>query len=135
MFHRPGAVVVAYGESEAGPRGLWQVLPDGEARLVSPGERDWHCGISRDGKWAVVDTSGPADAPGRGWQNAGRESSIVAVDTETGERTLLATTGHEPHPYHPHPSITPDGRSVVFNHVQHTPTGAISRGAAVVSLP
>ncbi|MFD7154606.1 hypothetical protein ACFV9C_08415 [Kribbella sp. NPDC059898] len=130
MFHRPGALVVAYGESPVGPRGLWEVLPDGATRLVSAGDRDWHCGISRDGRWAVVDTSGPADAPGRGWQNADHQSSIVAIDTHTGERTVLATTTHENHPYHPHPSVTPDGRSVVFNHI-----GPTARGAAVVDLP
>ncbi|MGW1408646.1 hypothetical protein [Streptomyces sp. NPDC002403] len=46
MFHDLGAVVCAYGEREAGPRGLYAVHPDGRSpRLVSEGARGRHCGI------------------------------------------------------------------------------------------
>ncbi|MEE1770914.1 oligogalacturonate lyase family protein [Streptomyces sp. JV185] len=117
MFHDLGAVVCAYGESEAGPRGLYAVHPDGRApRLVSAGDRDWHCDISRDGRRAVVDTSGPFDAPGRGWQNAGQVSDVVLVDIATGARTPLARTAADRHPRHPHPVFTPDGTAVLHNH-------------------
>ncbi|MFF9345585.1 hypothetical protein [Streptomyces sp. NPDC014734] len=131
MFHDVGAVVCAYGESEAGPRGLYMVHPDGRpARLVSEGERDWHCDISRDGRLAVVDTSGPLDAPGRGWQNAGQVSDVVLVDVATGARTPLARTEADRHPRHPHPVFTPDGTAVLYNHGDPS-TGDV----AVVRVP
>lgn len=134
MFHDTGAVVVAYGESEAGPRGIYEVFVDGRApRLVSAGERDWHCGITRDGRTIVVDTTGPADLPGRGWADAGTASSIQLIDAASGERRTIAETGFISHPYHPHPSFTPDGGAVVFNHVERDERGAvIRRGAAIV---
>lgn len=136
MFHDVGAVVVGYGESPGGPRGVYQAYVDGRSpRLISSGERDWHCGISRDGSWIVVDTTGPAEAPGRGWSGAGSASSIVLIDAATGARRELASTGFIAHPYHPHPSLTPDGTAVVFNHVDFDETGAVRRrGAAVLPL-
>ncbi|MBF4571552.1 hypothetical protein ITJ64_03395 [Herbiconiux sp. VKM Ac-1786] len=136
MFHEPGAVVVAYGESPTGPRGLVQTFLDGRPpRLVSAGDRDWHCGISRDGRQMVVDTSGPWEAPGRGWADAGRASSIVLVDAESGARRELARTGFIGHPYHPHPSFTPDGTAVLFNHVEFDELGEpVARGAALVPV-
>ncbi|KRV50648.1 hypothetical protein AQ490_16815 [Wenjunlia vitaminophila] len=133
MFHDLGAVVCAYGVSEAGPRGLYMVHPDGRgARLVSGGERDWHCDISRDGRWAVVDTTGPHDAPGRGWDNAGHTSDVLLVEVATGTRTVLARTGADSHPRHPHPVFTPDGTSVLYN-AGDPATGAVA--VAVVPLP
>ncbi|MER5365648.1 hypothetical protein [Streptomyces sp. NPDC002722] len=133
MFHDLGALVCAYGESEAGPRGLYALHPDGRpARLVSAGERDWHCDISRDGRRAVVDTSGPLDAPGRGWQNAGQVSDVVLVDMATGARTLLARTAADRHPRHPHPVFTPDGTAVLHNHGDPS-TGEVA--VARVPLP
>lgn len=134
-FHEPGAVVVAYGESPVAPRGLFETYLDGRPpRLVSTGDRDWHCGISRDGRSMVVDTSGPWDRPGRGWFDAGNQSSIILIDPATGSRRELAKTGFIAHPYHPHPSFTPDGGDVVFNHVAYDERGVpVSRGAAAVS--
>jgi hypothetical protein len=116
MFHRPGAIIVAYGEGPA-PRGVWEVPLDAEPRLISAGDRDWHCGISRDGTRVVVDTTGPADAPGKGWAEAGDRSSIVVIDAATGARTVIAETRFAPHPFHPHPAFTPDGTQVVHNHI------------------
>ncbi|MFC4138283.1 MULTISPECIES: hypothetical protein [unclassified Microbacterium] len=116
MFHRPGAIIVAYGEGPA-PRGVWEVPVGAEARLISAGDRDWHCGISRDGTRVVVDTTGPAAAPGRGWADAGDRSSIVVIDTATGARTVIAETRFAPHPFHPHPAFTPDGAQIVHNHI------------------
>ncbi|MFJ1614697.1 oligogalacturonate lyase family protein [Streptomyces sp. NPDC088251] len=133
MFHDLGAVVCAYGESEAGPRGLYTLYPDGRAaRLVSEGDRDWHCDISRDGRLAVVDTTGPLDAPGRGWQNAGQVSDVVLVDVATGARTPLARTEADRHPRHPHPVFTPDGTAVLYNHGDPS-TGEVA--VARVTLP
>lgn len=136
MFHDVGAVVIGYGESPTGPRGVYQAFADGRVpRLLSPGERDWHCGISRDGSRIVVDTTGPADAPGRGWSEAGSASSIVVIDADTGARRTLGETAFIAHPYHPHPSFTPDGTAVVFNHVEFEAGGAVRRrGAAVLPL-
>ncbi|CAD6010666.1 hypothetical protein [Agreia sp. COWG] len=136
-FDCAGAVVVAYGESPAGPRGLYETFLDGRApRLVSAGDRDWHCGVSRDGTRMVVDTTGPFSRPGRGWIDAGSHSSIVLVDPTSGARRELARTGFIGHPYHPHPSFTPDGQAVVFNHVQYADDGAtiVRRGAAIVAV-
>lgn len=136
MFHDVGAVVIGYGESLAGPRGVYESYVDGRLpRLVSPGERDWHCGISRDGSRIVVDTTGPAHAPGRGWADAGNASTIVLIDAATGARRELASTGFIAHPYHPHPSFTPDNTSVVFNHVDFNETGEVRRrGAAIIPI-
>ncbi|MFI6386813.1 oligogalacturonate lyase family protein [Nonomuraea sp. NPDC050547] len=117
MFHDLGALVCVYGVSERGPRGLYAVHPDGRpARLVSEGERIWHCDISRDGRHAVVDTTGPHDEPGRGWDDARQISDVLLIDVATGEQTFLARTGADTHPRHPHPIFTPDGSAVLYNH-------------------
>lgn len=128
-FHDLAAVVCAYGESEAGPRGIYMVHPDGRPpRLVSAGDRFWHCDISRDGHWAVVDTTGPVDAPGRGWDNAHGVSDVVLVEMSTGSQTPLARTFASRHPHHPHPVFTPDGSAVLFNHTDpDTGTVAVAR--------
>ncbi|MFC9558666.1 hypothetical protein [Agromyces sp. NPDC056965] len=137
MFHEPGAIVVAYGDSPVGPRGVHLVPVDGRpVRLLSAGDRDWHCGISRDGTHVVVDTTGPEGAPGRGWQDAGERSSIVLIDVADGTRTVLDETSFEPHPFHPHPSFTPDGRGIVYNRVERDADGAVTRrGVAIVAVP
>lgn len=118
LHHDLGAIVVAYGASEAGPRGLYVAHPDGRPpKLVSAGERFWHCDVSRDGRFAVVDTKGPFDLPGRAWPD--REpvvSDVVLVELSTGELTRLARTHGHNHPKHPHPVFAPDGTSVLFNH-------------------
>ena len=137
MFHEPGAIVVAYGDSPAGPRGVYLVPVDGRpARLLSAGDRDWHCGISRDGAFVVVDTAGPEGTPGRGWQDAGERSSLVLIDVADGTRTVLDETSFEPHPFHPHPSFTPDGRGIVYNRVERDADGAVTRrGVAILDVP
>ncbi len=116
-FHNESVIAVAYGLSPSGPRGLYQLFTDGtEAKLLSEGQRDWHVDISRDGRWAVVDTTGPFDAPGRGWEGANGVSDIILIDVTTGVRTPLARTHyHASHPCHPHPIFTPDGRWILFN--------------------
>jgi hypothetical protein len=114
-FHKPSCIFIAFGGSPGNPTGLYEVDFQGESRLVSEGLRDWHCNISRDGRWAVVDTTGPHDAPGRGWENAGSTSDILIVNTRTGKRAFVHRSSQTRHPYHPHPHISPDQRWIVFN--------------------
>ncbi len=135
MFHRPGAIAVAYGVSPHGPRGIWEVPVDGPPpRLVSAGERDWHVNIDRTGACAVLDTTGSLDCAGRGWENSDDRSDILLVDMATGERSWLARTheagrrfaGRMRHPFHAHPAFSPDGRTVVFNNYTAAGLPAVS---------
>tara|TARA_B100000683_G_scaffold260054_1_gene284458 strand:+ start:381 stop:1493 length:1113 start_codon:yes stop_codon:yes gene_type:complete len=116
-YHEAAAITIAYGVSPAGPRGLYHINPhaDQPARLISEGDRDWHCNVTRDGKHMVVDTTGPSDEPGSGWHNAKGVSDVLHVNPQTGYRTLLARTRHRMQPWHPHPTFSPDGRWVFFN--------------------
>ena len=122
-FHDVCSVVVAYGEGEGEPRGLYMVYADDRPpRLISQADRDWHCNISRDGTLAVVDTTGAADAPGRGWENADGLSDVVLVNVADGSRQHLYRTGLMgsqqnwlQHPWHPHPHFTPETDRVIFH--------------------
>ena len=113
--HDACLLAVAYGVSDTGPRGVYQISLDGRApKLVSSADRDLHCNISRNGRWIVVDTSGPHDAPGRGWQDAQGHSDVLLVDAATGVRSLLARSHILNHPWHPHPAFSPDGNSIIY---------------------
>lgn len=127
------AFVVAYGDGPGERRGIYQLFPDGGVpRLVSRGDRDWHVNVSPDGSLAVVDTTGPHDLAGRGWQNAGTISDVLLVDTATGAREFLARTHRGPlHPFHPHPVFSPDGRTVFYNDIAECGTRG---GVAAVAL-
>jgi len=116
-FHRTTAIGVAYGDSPRGPRGIYEFFPDDRApKLISEADRDWHVNISPDGRWAVVDTTGPHDKPGKGWQDTDHISHIVLIDTATGERLFLAESRlGAAHPFHPHPAFSPDGAWIYFN--------------------
>ena len=127
-FHDLSVLTCAFGDSRA-PSGLWEAYFDGrQPRLVSAAKRDWHCNVSSDGCWAVVDTTGPHDAPGSQWDNAGNRSDVLLVDMETGSRQLLARSHQISHPWHPHPAFSPDGNTIVFNDV--TGPGPWPEGAA-----
>ncbi|MDR1283762.1 MAG: hypothetical protein LBK99_23535 [Opitutaceae bacterium] len=136
-FHASSAFAVAYGESPSGPRGVYEIrAPETETdslsppRLVSEGDRDWHVDISRCGRWAVVDTTGPHDAPGRGWQDARDISDILLIDTATGRREFLARSRQDgKHPCHPHPVFSPDGSAIFYN--EAAPDGGGHRVIAV----
>ncbi|MDR2675913.1 MAG: IPT/TIG domain-containing protein, partial [Opitutaceae bacterium] len=106
LFNNRSAVTVVYPGSSGTPRGLYEIGFDRSFRVASPDadRRDWHCNISRDGRWAVVDT-----------QEAGGVSRIVAVNFTTGARQVLCRTSATDHPWHPHPHISPDNKWVVFN--------------------
>jgi len=117
-FHDRSAYAVAYGVSEGEPRGIYEIFAEGRApRLVSQGDRDWHVDISRCGRWAVADTTGPADALGRrtNLAEAGGISDIILIDPVTGRREFLARTTNAVHPSHPHPVFSPDGAWIYFN--------------------
>lgn len=116
-YHETAAITIAYGVSPASPRGLYRIspFPDQPAKLISEADRDWHCNVTRDGKHMVVDTTGPSDLPGTGWENANGVSDIVHVNPTTGQRTFLARTKLRFHPWHPHPAFSPDGRWIFFN--------------------
>lgn len=125
VFDKPAVIFVAFGASPGRPTGLYEVDFQGRSRLVSEGPRDWHCNISRDGTWAVVDTTGPHDAAGRGWANSGSTSDVVAINTRTGARCFLHRSSFTQHPYHPHPHISPDGRWVILNDAKSRSTVAL----------
>ncbi|WP_159621376.1 hypothetical protein [Ruania rhizosphaerae] len=136
VFHDAAAVVVAYGDSPVGPRGVYLVHADGRAPvLVSRAVRDWHCGISRDGRAVVVDTTGLDGSPGRGWAGADGQSSVVHIDRATGVRTELARTQVRDHPFHPHPCFTPDGAAVLYNAVERAADGTVGRSVGSVAVP
>lgn len=108
-FTEQAALAVAYPQSRCGPRGLYKVSLTGGATLVSESNTYWHCNISRDDRWAVVDTF-------PGYCAAAGESCIVLLDMagEQAPRTL-ATVRAVAHPAHPHPHFTPSADALVFN--------------------
>jgi hypothetical protein len=116
-FHATSSLAVAYGIGKSSQAGTYELYPDGRApRLVGQSDRDWHVGVTRDGRWAVVDTTGPWDRAGKGWENAEDISDIVLLDMKTGERHFLARSRqYMRHPRHPHPTFSPDGSTIFFN--------------------
>jgi hypothetical protein len=114
-FHAAGELVVAYPESPGRPLGLYFIdAATKRARLISASGYDWHCNISRDGAWAVVDTARPTRRPR---EADGRTiSDVVLVNMQTGERYWLARSHMQAmHPWHPHPHFSPDGKQVIYN--------------------
>ena len=126
-FHRAGALVVAFPASTGRPRGLYFVdAAAGRAGLVSASDYDWHCNISRDGRWAVVDTT---MAHGARREPDGRViSDVVLVDMQRGRRHWVARShAAAHHPWHPHPHFTPDGEYIIYNDDQHDGAGSAGR--------
>lgn len=130
--HAAVLFAVAYGESPGMPRGVYRISPyESRPLLVSEADRDWHLDISPDGRWLAVDTSGPHDAPGRGWDDAGLVSDILAIEAATGRRRFVARSRRSAGFHcHPHPVFGPDGRTIYFNEAD--PDGD---GHRVVSAP
>jgi hypothetical protein len=122
-FHETCYVTIVYPNSPGGPHGLWQVWPDERApRLVSYGAHDWHCDISRDGKWAVVDSQGLYNWDESVIDDLRGNSDIILIEMATGKRQFLARTQWGG-PQHPHPIFTPDGSAVLFHRSETTPNG------------
>ena len=99
--HDLSILVIAYPSSPGGPRGLYQVRPDGSSRLVQASDSYSHCNVRRDGRYAVVD--------------AGSGAVILIDMTGRIRPRQLADTRFAPHPRHPHPHFTPDGSKVIYN--------------------
>jgi len=114
-FHADSVIVVAYGASPGRPRGIYEARCDGNARLISEADRDLHVNISASGRWMAVDTSGPHDRAGRGWENAEGISDVLLLDPSNGRRRWLARTRIASHPSHPHPVFSRDERFVFYN--------------------
>lgn len=125
MFNKPALLVVAFGRENARPRGLYEVGFDGSVRLVSESNRDFHCNVSRDGRWAVVSLQGVYDPsallPDGDWLNTGPGygfSDVMVVNMRTGERQFLyrgTNASQKPfQPYEVQPAISPDGRWVLL---------------------
>jgi hypothetical protein len=108
-FRAQAALVVAYPQSKSAPRGLYKVDVTGGATLIHESDRFWHCNLSRDDRWAVVDTF-------PGLHGVAGESQVVLVDMagEVAPRAL-ATARAARHPAHPHPHFTPASDAVIFN--------------------
>jgi hypothetical protein len=129
--HDVSAYVIAYAISTAPKRGLYEVFGDGRpARLLWKSDVLWHCNMDPTGRYVVVDTTGPYAAGKlppeilhqqiedhlRADRERGRNiSDVVLLDLQTGESLHLATVQRTQHPYHPHPTISPDCRWVAWN--------------------
>ncbi len=133
-FHQTGALVVAYPESTGRPRGLYFVDPvAGVTSLVSASNYDWHCNISRSGKWAVVDTKTPKTRPREA--DGRRISEIVLVDMKTGQREWLVRSHPDAgHPWHPHPHFTPDEKYVLYNDLANLDSTSRLRTVAAIRI-
>jgi hypothetical protein len=115
-FHDRSVVAVAYGQSAPGFGGIYEAFVDGRpSRQIGVSGRDWHVNVSRDGRWAVVDTTGPHDAPGRSWESAAQVSDVLVMDMTTGARQFVARSRQYRHPSHPHPIFSPDGQWIFYN--------------------
>lgn len=132
MFNKPALLTIAFADSTAAPRGLYEVGFDGQVQVVSPSNSDSHCNVSRDGRWAVVSSLSPvADEPASvdfcrsapsDWTDSSIgyvESDVTAVCIATGYRQLLVRgtnavrDGQSVQPFEAQPSISPDGRWVL----------------------
>jgi len=124
MFNKAASVVIAYGsESDAQPCGLYEVGFDGTTRLISESNRDFHCNVSRDGRWAVVSLQGTLETlesrPKGNWRSHAEGygfSDVMVVNMKNGRREFLyrATNSAKGQPYEVQPTISPDGRWVVM---------------------
>ncbi|MFC7624368.1 hypothetical protein [Microlunatus sp. GCM10028923] len=93
----------------AAPRSLYKFYFDQRPPVELA--RGWfeHCDVSRDGRFVVSDTGGPA-YPG--------QTSLTVVDLglgNTATTVLTDLTRGLNHPRHIHPVFSPDGRYVFFN--------------------
>lgn len=94
---------VKYESSPLKPTGVFAAdARTGETRHLNGDYPYWHAAASPDGRWVAADTF---EHPSR----------IVRIRTATGRAELLCTVKRwTSHPGHPHPSFSPDSRSVGF---------------------
>lgn len=123
MFHKNAMITIAHGSSSATPRGLYEVGFDGSTRLLSESNQDFHCNISRDGRWAVVSLQSTRQPDGRrapgDWLRSPLgygESDVELVNLRNGKRRFLfrGSNARDGQPYEVQPTISPDGRWVVL---------------------
>ena len=132
MFNKLALLTIAYPDSSASPRGLYEVSFEGKTRLVSESNSDCHCNPSRDGRWAVVSSlSGVTDSnktidlcrrTPNDWANGIGyvASDVTAVNLSSGYRQLLfqasdqVQEGRSMQPFEAQPAISPDGEWVVI---------------------
>ncbi|WP_168119564.1 oligogalacturonate lyase family protein [Paenibacillus sp. HB172176] len=97
---------VKYAGSPLGPTGVYAIDADGAGVTFINGDYPyWHVAVSPDGRYAVADTQEFPTMP-----------RIVLIDLRSGRSEWLC---HAPcwkkHPSHPHPSFSPDSKSIVFS--------------------
>lgn len=96
---------VKYPQSPLKPTGIYRVHKrTGEAEFINGDYAYWHVALSPDGNWAVADTI-------EDWET----SKIVLIDLrDRSSRLLCEQSMWAQHPGHPHPSFSPDSRSISF---------------------
>lgn len=85
-------------------RCIWLVEPGQAPRKLAEGPYFWHSGASWSGEWIAADTNWP-------------DEGLQLVHVPSGRFGRLCQTGATLEHYefgHPHPTVSPDGRLVVF---------------------
>ncbi len=96
-----GKVLVCYW-----PTGIMEIRPDGSGARLIARVNAWHAGATADGSLCVVDTNWP-------------ERGLFLIDTSTGRMCMLVESGNSGGDQgavemHPHPSFSPDGKTVMW---------------------
>lgn len=127
-YHDLTAFCVAYPHSPGSPRGLYQVFADGRPPVCArASDNYWHCGFSRDGNWAVVDTAGPHD----GIPAGDGVTDIVLIELGSGKETTLYRSHMGPRHCHPHPVFSPQSQWILCNDARVAELGG-RQGVAVI---
>ena len=104
-----GLYFVKYPQSPIKPAGICYVdLETGEKEVLFSEYAYWHVSTSKDGKYLLGDTM-------RGVYDGTDFSEVVLMDIEKNTEEIIDvvhSTGK--HPCHPHPSISPDSKVVVY---------------------
>ena len=99
-----GLYFVKYACSPLPPRGICYVSITGEQTDVLYGKYPyWHVSAAPNGRHLAADTQ------------SGTFSGVCLIDTETGRECMpIQARTTWSHPCHPHPSFSPDSRTVGF---------------------
>ncbi|HEY9250974.1 MAG TPA: hypothetical protein VIO38_17655 [Rariglobus sp.] len=133
-FHDASAYVIAYAVSPVGKRGLYEMFADARSpRLLWESNTVWHCNMDASGRIAVIDTTAPWDpvpVSGKAYEEgvarhlqADRDrtsnlSDIVVLDLQSRTHLHVAEVVRTRHPYHPHPTLSPDGTWLAYTDAQ-----------------